>query len=281
MPDLERLAARSRLWNLLKQAGVAPVLATFYWHVKLALHLWSASVTVGGYTVEFAADTRTEYQRVTSLVGERDVVESLLADVRESDVVYDVGANIGTHTCFVGKRLRDGMVVAFEPMPTNAVRLQHNLSANVPAGRWSIAELALSDEDGRGSLAVESQSYGEGKHALSANGELTIDVRRGETVVESGHYPKPDILKIDVEGAELKVLEGFDDVLSEIRIVYAELHHDLSTDYGTSTHEIEAYLRDHGFDIERLSERSDAYHIRAVHPSGDGPKRQNRDGGAD
>lgn len=264
MPDLERRASRSRLWNLCKRAGVAPALATFYWHVKLALHLWSASVSVGGYTVEFAADTRTEYQRATSLVGERDVVESLLSDVRESDVVYDIGANIGTHTCFVGKRLRDGTVVAFEPMPTNAVRLRHNLSANVPAGRWVVAELALSNDDGRGALAVESRSYGEGKHALSRNGELDIEVRRGETLVESGRYPAPDILKIDVEGAELKVLEGFGDLLSEVRVVYAELHHDLSAGYGTSTQEIEAYLRDRGFEVDRLSERSDAYHIRAT-----------------
>ncbi len=268
MPDLERRAARSHLWNFCKQVGVAPVLATIYWHVKLALHLWSASVTVGGYTVEFGADTRTEYHRATSLVGERAVVESLLRDVRESDIVYDVGANIGTHTCFVGKRLRSGTVIAFEPMPRNVVRLRHNLSANVPAGRWEVAEFALSNENGSGTLAVESQNYGEGKHALSADGELEIDVFRGETLVEDGTFPLPDVLKIDVEGAELQVLEGFGERLSDIRAVYAELHHELSADYGTSTENIETYLRDHGFEVERLSERSDAYHIRAVQPQG-------------
>ncbi|WP_435159757.1 FkbM family methyltransferase [Haladaptatus sp. DFWS20] len=268
MLDLERRAARSHLWNFCKQVGVAPVLATIYWNAKLALHLWSATVTVGGHTVKFAADTRTEYQRATSLVGERAVVESLLADVKESDVVYDIGANIGTHTCFVGKSLRSGMVIAFEPMPTNAVRLRHNLSANLPADRWRVAKLALSNENGSGTLAVESQNYGEGKHSLSADGELEIDVSRGETLVDEKTYPAPDILKIDVEGAELRVLEGFGERLSDVRIVYVELHHELSKEYGTSTEEIEAYLRDHGFDIERLSERSDAYHIRAIRSQG-------------
>ncbi|WP_231189760.1 FkbM family methyltransferase [Haladaptatus sp. DYF46] len=264
MRDLERWAAQSRLWDLCKRAGIAPAISTLYWHAILAVHLWSVPVTIGGTTVEFATDSRTEYSRVTSLVGEQTVIESLLDDVRESDVVYDIGANIGTHTCFVGKRLESGLVVAFEPMPTNAVRLRQNLSANVPVSRWNVAEVALSDEDGSGALAVKGHSYGEGKHALSVDGELDIDVCRGKTVVESGQYPAPDILKIDVEGAELRVLRGFDDVLSEVRVVYAELHHELSADYDTTTAEIEAFLRDHGFEVECLSERSDAYHIRAV-----------------
>ncbi|WP_227357618.1 FkbM family methyltransferase [Haladaptatus salinisoli] len=268
MPNLERQAARSRLWTFCKRVGIAPTLATLYWNIKLALHLWSASVSVGGYTAEFAADTRTEYQRVTSLIGERDVVKSLLEDVRESDVVYDIGANIGTHTCFVGKRLRDGVVIAFEPMPTNAAHLRQNLSMNVPAGRWVVAECALSNENGNGTLAVEGQSYGAGRHALSQHGELDIDVCRGETLIESERYPLPNIIKIDVEGAELKVLKGFGDLLSEVRVVYAELHHDLSIEYGTSTDEIEAYLCNYGFEIERLSERSDAYHIRAIKSQG-------------
>ncbi|WP_266081735.1 FkbM family methyltransferase [Haladaptatus caseinilyticus] len=264
MLSLEKRAAKSHLWNLCKRVGVAPLLATIYWQTKLAIHLWSVSMTIKGQTAEFAADTRTEYQRATSLVGELAVVESLLDDVQESDVVYDIGANIGTHTCFIGKRLKSGMVVAFEPMPKNATRLRYNLSTNLPADRWQIAEFALSNKDGSGTLAVKSQNYGEGKHSLSADGELKIDVMRGETLIAKERFPTPDILKIDVEGAELQVLEGFGEQLSDIRIVYAELHHDLSEKYGTSTDEIEAYLRNNGFEIERLSERSDAYHIRAV-----------------
>jgi len=268
MRDLERLIVHSRLWKWCKRVGIAPALATLYWHAKLALHLWSASVTIDGVTTEFATDSRTEYHRASSLVGEQAVIESLLCDVRESDIVYDIGANIGTHTCFIGKCLRSGLVVAFEPMPTNAVRLRQNLSANVPVDRWDVAEFALSDEDGTGLLAVESQSYGAGKHALAVDGELEIDVFRGETLVETGRYPSPDILKIDVEGAELQVLRGFEAILSDVRVVYAELHHELSAQYGTSTAEIEAYLRNHGFEVEQLSERSDAYHVRAVRSHG-------------
>ncbi|MFH5802302.1 FkbM family methyltransferase [Haladaptatus sp. CMAA 1911] len=214
--------------------------------------------------VEFSTDSRTEYSRVTSLVGEQAVIESLLDDVRESDVVYDIGANIGTHTCFVGKCLESGLVIAFEPMPTNTARLRLNLSANIPVSQWNVAEVALSDEDGFGLLAIKGHNYGEGKHALSQDGELEIEVFRGETLIEEGRYPAPDILKIDVEGAELQVLKGFGERLADVRVVYVELHHNLSAEYGTSTEEIEEYLRDHGFRIERLSERSDAYHIRAV-----------------
>ncbi|WP_327054156.1 FkbM family methyltransferase [Halomicrococcus gelatinilyticus] len=263
MADLAQRASESRLWEACKRAGLASHISSLYWRSKLAANCWSASVTVGGHTVTFATDTPTEYQRATSLVGERAVVESLLADVRPSDVVYDVGANIGTHACFVGRQLRDGEVVAFEPMPTNAVRLRHNLSTNVPSGRWRVAELALDDDDGTGRLSVESDDFGEGNHALATDGDLPVDVRRGESLIDEGTYPAPDVLKVDVEGAELRVLRGLADRLDDVRVVYVELHHELSSDYDTSTAEIEAFLCDHGFSTERLNERSDAYHVRA------------------
>ncbi|MFB9809000.1 FkbM family methyltransferase [Haladaptatus pallidirubidus] len=226
-------------------------------------------MSIGDHTATFATDTRTEYQRVNSLVGELPVIEALLTDVRESDVVFDIGANIGTHTCFVGKSLESGRVIAFEPMPMNAARLRHNLSANLPASKWEVAEFALSNEDGSGTLAVKGQRYGEGKHSLSSDGELKIDVFRGETLIEEDRYPAPDILKIDVEGAELQVLKGFGERLSDVRVIYVELHHDLSVEYGTSTAEIETYLRDHGFEIDRLNDRTDAYHIRALNSAHD------------
>ena len=264
MSGLARRAAQSRLWAACKQAGIASHLSTLYWQSKLAANLWTASVSIGGYTATFAADTPTEYQRVTSLIGERSVIESLLTDTRPSDIVYDVGANIGTHACFVSQQLRDGTVIAFEPMPRNTSRLRHNLSVNASASRWQVTETALSDTNKSGQLAVEGDDYGTGKHSLATDGDLNIDVRRAESLIDDGVYPPPDILKVDVEGAELCVLRGLSDYLKNVRVVYAELHHDLSASYGTSTEEIEQYLRDHGFSIQHLNERSDAYHIRAA-----------------
>ena len=149
-------------------------------------------------------------------------------------------------------------------MPRNTSRLRHNLSVNASASRWQVTETALSDTNKSGQLAVEGDDYGTGKHSLATDGDLNIDVRRAESLIDDGVYPPPDILKVDVEGAELCVLRGLSDYLKNVRVVYAELHHDLSASYGTSTEEIEQYLRDHGFSIQHLNERSDAYHIRAA-----------------
>lgn len=264
MSALAKWASRSPLWRLCKHAGIAPVIARAYWQAKLALNGWSKPVTLAGHTVEFATKTDEEYERTASLAGERAVIESLLDDLRPSDVVYDVGANIGTYACFAAAELDDGIVVAYEPMPTNVSRLEQNLAVNVPPARWDIARLALADENRPGSLRVENEASGAGKHALDADGDLEIEIRRGDDLVEDGTYQAPDVLKIDVEGAELGVLKGCEGILDDVRVVYAELHRDLSRRYGTSPEAIETYLRDHGFTVEKVNERSDAYHVRAT-----------------
>ncbi|MFC6990551.1 FkbM family methyltransferase [Haladaptatus sp. GCM10025707] len=234
---------------------------------------WRHRGRIGDVTAEFATTSLLEYQRVTTLFGEERIIEALLDDLDGSEIVWDVGANVGIYACFIAKKLTSGVVIGFEPEPVNETRLQRNLQANAPPERWQTAAIALSNVDGPGMLAsaddrARETEAGAGHHYLSAtDGWLPVACKRGETVIDEG-LPAPTILKIDVQGAELQVLEGMGDALSTVERIYAELHTEKCPQrYGTSVAEVEQFLRDAGFTLENLGtptgDRHGVYYIRA------------------
>jgi FkbM family methyltransferase len=163
------------------------------------------------------------HQRLVSLVnrsvGEKRVNAAILELTHPADVVWDVGANVGVYTRLCLERVgTDGHVVAVEPVPSNAARLREL----GPPERLTVIEAALATSDGRMPLVVsgkngETSSIGDGADAV------TVRVARGDTLVAEG-VPRPQIVKIDVEGFEGDVLDGMPEALSGARGVILEVH---------------------------------------------------------
>jgi FkbM family methyltransferase len=185
---------------------------------------------------------------------------SFLNDLSPNDVVYDIGANVGMYTCFAMSALGSGEVIGFEPEPRNADRLRENLQLNGHDANRRVKEYALGEEDDDGYLDLKGSELGSGRHVLADHG-IDVTVRRVDTLVESGELPRPDVVKIDVEGAEMAVLRGMECVLGEVRVIYCEVHRDES-DSGPT--EVGDYLRSRGFDVEQINKRGGATHLRAV-----------------
>jgi FkbM family methyltransferase len=238
-----------------------------YWRMRLRVLAEDGSLRVRGSTSDFGVSTRSERRRVRNLGGERFVLESLLDDLTGTETFWDVGACVGTYACFAAQRLTEGRVVAFEPEPTNRRRLDSNLRANAPGDRWKLSSLALADFDGSGRLASEFVEPGGGHHHLSPSDDgVPVDVRRGETLCRRG-MPAPDVMKIDVQGAELRVLRGMGDALSAPDTLYVEMHTEKTGRYGSTTADAEEFLADAGYSVERLGEptngRPGVYFVRA------------------
>jgi FkbM family methyltransferase len=149
--------------------------------------------------------------------------------VRPGDVVYDCGANLGVYDRFLTGTLGAGRVVAFEPSAENRRFLAANLALGGIADRVTVLPLALADEDGVAEFQVDdvqttsgtlSRVTGgrpsEGRRNLRL-GPLTDRVlcRRLDTVVAEEKLPPPDVIKIDVEGAEALLLRGAADTLRQ------------------------------------------------------------------
>lgn len=221
--------------------------------LRIALSGGERKVRIGDVTVRFDLTTRSEYLRATNLGGERVMLESLVDEIRGAETVWDVGACVGTYTCFVAKALSTGHVVGFEPEPANRTRLRTNLARNAPKERWSVSPVALSGADGESVLMSEFVEAGGGHHHLSETGEGTrVETKRGDSLISEESFSVPDILKIDVQGAEMSVLRGLGEFLEEVGTVYVEIHPEQCKRYGTTSDEIEAFLRNSGYSLMYL-----------------------------
>ena len=125
------------------------------------------------------------------------MAEILVTRLAERHFV-DVGAHIGSVIAEVQAHCPKVKITAFEPIPEKAERLRALFSS------VSVHECALSDREGRAQLFVNPRASGWSSLAESGGMiEITVPLRRLDEIVSD-----PDVVKIDVEGAELGVLRG-------------------------------------------------------------------------
>lgn len=217
---------------------------------------------INGFSAEFHASTGLEVQRFQSLMDEDKVLELLLSDVTKHDVFYDIGSNVGLYTCFLSQIV--DQTVAFEPHPANLERLKENIKLN-NLENVTVRSEALSNTDGTAELAIPGADVaGEGTHTLrddSDNASIEIKTARGDSICEN--LPTPDVMKIDVEGAELSVLRGFEETLEECRLIYCETHPGKLEERGESVEDVLDVFSRRGFETTDLTERGSETFFRA------------------
>ncbi len=140
---------------------------------------------------------------LSTLIGhsERNQLEEAWALLQEGSVAFDVGAHSGLYTLLFAKRAR--RVYSFEPLPRNLRFLHRTLELN-NISNAVIVPFALAGSTG-------ATSFKEGEHSsegrLDLAGEIPVF---GITCADfaAKYAAWPDLLKIDVEGAELELLKG-------------------------------------------------------------------------
>ncbi len=160
---------------------------------------------------------------------ESSVQEAMLRHVPAGGVFYDVGANLGFFA-LLGAHMTgpDGRVLAFEPAPDNAAAIRHNAEVNGLLN-VEVVEKAVAAAAGEGRLqVVDDQSWSKleeyGAHPGTER-VLDVPVIALDEEISAGALPPPDVVKIDVEGAEIAVLEGMARTLAEHRpAIICELH---------------------------------------------------------
>ncbi|MGH7648176.1 MAG: FkbM family methyltransferase [Gemmatimonadaceae bacterium] len=143
--------------------------------------------------------------------GKQRLMSSIL---NPGDTMYDVGANVGYYTLLASHRVGPtGRVISFEPLPANVRLVERHLRLN-RVKNVLVQEVAVSDHDGRARFAPHA-SNAMGK--LSDSGSVDVAMVSLDSIVETARFPDPNLLKIDVEGAELGVLVGASQLLERAR----------------------------------------------------------------
>lgn len=146
---------------------------------------------------------------------------------KKGDVVVDLGANIGYYTLLAARIIgSNGRVYAFEPDPSNYKLLTYNIKLNNFLNVIA-EEKAVSDKTGTLNLYRNAQDMG--AHTIYEADEYK-NIITVESVTMDGYFKGREcpinIVKMDVEGAELAVLKGMDNILKGNRDlkIFAEFH---------------------------------------------------------
>jgi FkbM family methyltransferase len=154
-------------------------------------------------------------------------LRALGAIVRPGDVVLDVGANLGYVTCYLAWLTgMSGLVHAIEPSSGMRSLLYRNVAVNGHAN-VRISGVALGPRRGRARLWLSSSDLG--RHSLHvrnvpavADSELVPQLPTDVYWIEQMSSVPVALLKLDVEGAELAVLESARKMLAATRHVWLE-----------------------------------------------------------
>lgn len=231
-PDMA-FRLRQRLWQFFNDRELeAPMILG--WHHQTRLHLYLGNDT----------------SRQIYIAGCIDPNEFAFLDryLEPGMTFLDAGANEGIYSVFAAERLGGAAVWAFDPSQRELFRLARNLDLNNLKVR--VFPVALSNQTGTAEMTVGGYGHeglntlGRLDHEVEAGAKELIQVTRLDDVVKENPLPRLDFIKIDVEGAELKLLQGATETLRRYRpVLLLEVSDRMLRQQGAGREQLLDYLR--------------------------------------
>ncbi len=257
------MSALSSLRKVAQAVRHAPVLrsATPLWSGLRRPYLWLLNrlgskqgirVAIGGADIRIHPDFATQNWESVEV----ESYGAFAAMLRAGDVVYDVGAHIGTYTLVALQRIGpDGRVIAYEPHAFTRSYLERHVEWSGGAGRILIRGVCC------GASAGQAKFYSVPGRAEGMNGLVPVE-GFGESIAEVVTLDQevrsleaiPTVIKIDVEGAEWEVLRGAEQTLRKFRPrISLSLHPEALRRQGITPEHILEWLSVLGYGHEIVS----------------------------
>ena len=141
-------------------------------------------------------------------------------------VVYDLGANAGYYAVIAARAVGvDGKVYAFEPTPALAKRIQSNAARN-NLSNLEVIEAAVCGKDGNVKFGIVGEVEGSVNNSLKgAQTGDAIEVKAIRLDTFCRDHRLPDLILIDIEGAEIEALAGALGILRDKQpVIMVEVH---------------------------------------------------------
>jgi FkbM family methyltransferase len=211
-------------------------------------------------------DFASRYDRYDHRAYEPTFYHAFIQPIEPGMTVFDIGAHIGLFTLAAAKRVgREGQVFAFEPCQETVALLKRHIHLNGWQDRVEVITAVVSEVNG------VVPFYTHGVSMAASLGRENVEVLNPERLDNPAHKSetasvtldqfckgrniRPNVLKIDVEGAELRVLRGAQNVLlNEQLFILCEIHPKQMQYCGSSQHELIAFIDSIGYCLRPIDE---------------------------
>ena len=184
--------------------------------------------------------------RATTFASKEPETLALIDTFENSSVFWDVGANIGLYSIYAAQK-KSCKVVAIEPSIFNLEILAKNIALNKAERLVTIFPIALTNQNSQGLFSMSSDEVG---GALSTFGKeygydgKKLDFKfqfqgigmRMDNAVDLWGLDQPDYVKVDVDGIEHLVLEGFGEKLKKVKSLLIEVNKDFKEQAAAIEH---------------------------------------------
>lgn len=184
-----------------------------------------------GYRMKL--DMRSGHRRYALGTYEPEVCALIQSHLRRGETAIDIGANIGYFTLLMAHMVGPaGRVIAFEPVASVYAVLCENLRLN-RCDQVHVECKAVADVEGQGAMQSDLSNPLSFIGRLSERGDLTVPLVNIDRYVETAGLERLDFVKIDVEGAEDRVIRGMTKTLKRLHpTVLLEIHSNNNMESG-------------------------------------------------
>jgi FkbM family methyltransferase len=192
---------------------------------------------------------------------------ALKREAHAGDTILDIGANVGCYTMLFARWVGDGgHVYAFEPAAESRAGLERHLALNRLSARVTVRPEAITDRSGFAPF-LDAGTHGDNRLVPPAtSGTTSVPAQSIDEFCE-GTGISPDVIKIDIEGAELAALRGARRTIASrgaALALFVELHPAIWPSLGVTRADIEAELRQQKLVVEPLPGVGDPWTVEGV-----------------
>lgn len=197
------------------------------WYIKACRYLLGRQYlrVMAGPLKGYLWSTRSSYEYLMGNYEDRETMKKFISWLQPGSVLYDIGGSIGYYALTANRFISTGKICSFEPSPgarkifEEHTRLNKELitNDNITLLPFAVSDSRKQVEFSDSHIQKDGNTYIQGSSVFTgAKNKITVQCCSIDGLIKQG-YDRPDIIKIDVEGAEYDVLQGAIDTLQQCK----------------------------------------------------------------
>jgi FkbM family methyltransferase len=235
---------KQKITSLLKKIGLYNPVRKLY--NAIGRYNKQTEILVNDNKIKFWTPTFYLDDYIKNFSGEKQFLNEILMRMNKQNIFWDVGANIGFYSIIASKEMNYiNKIFAFEPEPKTFNILRKNIELN-KVNNINALPVALGDISGE-KLLYPSDSPNFGAHSFVQRTDfktkkkgVRIKINTADKIIDELKIETPEVIKIDVEGAEILVLRGMKNIFKseKLKTIFCEIHTNLLPLFNSSEEEV-------------------------------------------